>query len=245
MKLLISDTADVVVKRKSDGHLFISAETQMTSLSQSLGINEKIFGGIGNKPLAIMKGQKEITNTFRNAFYDKNLLAITQGVAVEAGTGEVYKREDGLAVVKNESVLEVTITGAPIGNTVYARNAAGETEEAAVATNKVAIPEGFAVEGELVSVTYKEEVTGDIIALDSEKFGEAFEIEYHTIAYDPATNQVVKDIYIQLDHAVPSGEMELSLENGTAIAPEVTFDCLTPPNAKEMGRILEVTRTTP
>lgn len=242
MKLLISDTADCVIRRKSDGHVFITAETQMSSLSGSLGVNEKIFAGIGNKPVAIMKGQKEITNTFRNAFYDKNLLSITQGVAIEEGSKEVYKREDGLVVVDNTGTLEVTITGTPIGTTVYARNAAGETEEATVATKTVAIPTGFAAEGELVSVTYKEEVTGDIIALDTEKFGEAFEIEYHTIGFDPSTNQIVKDIYIQLDHAVPSGEMELSFENGTAIAPEVTFDCLTPPNSKEMGRIIEVAR---
>jgi hypothetical protein len=70
MKLLVMDTADVVMKRKSDGHVFITAEAQLTSISQSLGINEKIYGGIGNKPLAIMKGQKEVTSTLRNAFYD-------------------------------------------------------------------------------------------------------------------------------------------------------------------------------
>lgn len=243
MKLLISDTADVVVKRKSDGHVFISAETQMSSLSLSLGINEKIYGSIGNKVVGIIKGQKEITSTFRNAFYDKNLLSITQGVAVEEdGTAEVYKREDGLVVTDNTGTLEVTIVGTPVGSTVYVRNAAGETESATVATQKVTVPTGHAVEGETVSVTYKESVTADIVALDSEKFGEAFEIEFHTIAYDPVSNTVVKDIYIQLDHAVPAGEFEMSLENGTAIAPEVTFDCLTPPNAKEMGRILEVAR---
>ena len=242
MKLLISDTADVVMKRKSDGHIFITAEAQLTSISAALGINEKIYGGIGNKALAVMKGQKEVTSSLRNAFYDSEFLALTQGVSVEEGQATIYKTEKGLTVVDNAGVLEVTITGTPVGTTVYVRNTAGSTEEAVVATGKVTVPVGHVVEGEIVSVTYQEEVTGDIVQLDSEKFAEAFTVEYHTIAYNPDTNKVVKDIYIQLDHVIPVDEMELSLENGTAIAPEVNFECLTAPNTTQIGRIIEVER---
>lgn len=243
MKLLVIDTADAVMKRKSDGKVFITAETQLTSISQTLGINEKIYGGIGNKPLAIMKGQKEVTSVLRNAFYDQEFLSLTQGVAItEDGTATVYKTEKGLSVSDNAGALEVTITGAPVGSTVLVRNAKGQTEEATVATSKVTIAEGHAVAGELVSVTYQEQVTGDIVELDGEKFAEAFELEYHTIAYDPDTNKVVKDIYIQLDHVIPSDEFEMSLENGTAIAPEVNFECMAAPNSTKIGRIIEVDR---
>jgi len=242
MKLLISDTCDAVVKRKSDGHVFATAETQLTSISGSLGVNEKIFGGIGNKPLSIMRGQKEMTSVLRNAFFDLELLSMTQGVAIdEDGTASVYEREDDLVVVENTG-LEVTLTGTPVGSTVYVINGAGETVSATVATKKVTIPVGHAVAGEKVSVTYKKNVTGNIVAFDSEKFAEAYEIEYHTIAFNPATNQIVKDIYIQLDHAVPSSDFELSFEAGSAIAPEINFDALTAPNSKEIGRIIEVDR---
>ncbi|MEK4907335.1 hypothetical protein [Niallia sp. FSL M8-0099] len=243
MKLLISDSADIIIKRKSDGHLFMSAEGQLASISQSLGINEKIFGGLGNKPLAIMRGQKEVTSTIRNAFYDMEILSMTQGVAInEEGTGTILKDEKGLKVVDNTGVLEVTITGTPAGTTAYVRNTAGETATATIATNKVTIPTGHAVAGELVTVAYSSEVEGKVLTLDGEKFAEAYEVQYHTIGYDPSTNKVVKDIYIQLDHAVPSGDFELSFENGTAIAPEVTFDALTPANSTEIGRIYEVDR---
>lgn len=242
-KLLISDTADAVIKRKSDGHVFATAETQLASISQTLGINEKVFGGIGNKPLAIFRGQKEVTSTLRNAFYDKEILAMTQGVNVqENGTATVYKREDGLTVTDNAGALEVTLTGTPVGTTAYVRNSAGETEEATIATNKVTIPTGHAAAGDIVSVTYQEDVQGEIVALDSEKFAEAHVIEYHTIAYDPSTNKVVKDIYIQLDHVIPSGDFELSFENGTAIAPEISFEALAAPNTTEIGRVIEVAR---
>lgn len=243
MKLLVMDTADVVMKRKSDGHVFITAEAQLTSISQTLGINEKIYGGIGNKPLAIMKGQKEVTSTLRNAFYDQEFLSMTQGVAInENGSATVHKTEKELVVVDNAGTLEVTITGTPVGNVAYVRNAAGEVEEATVAGGKVTIPTGHAAKDEIVSVTYPTSVTGNIVELDAEKFAEAYTLEYHTIAYDPATNKVVKDIYIQLDHVVPTGEFELSLENGTAIAPEINFECLAAPNTNKIGRVIEVDR---
>ncbi|MCA1025669.1 hypothetical protein LCM23_06165 [Cytobacillus kochii] len=240
--LLIMDTADVTIKRKSDGHVFASAETQLASIASSLGINEKIFGGIGNKPLAVMKGQKEVTSTLRNAFYNQELLAITQGVTVEEGTHDVYKRENGLKVVDNEGTLEVAIAGTPVGTTAYVTNAKGETESVAIASNKVTIPTGHANAGEAVAVSYQIQVTGNTVPIDAKKFGEAFEIEYHTIGYDPVTNTVLKDIYIQLDHAVPGSDYELSFENGTPIAPEITFDALTPQNEDEIGRIIEVDR---
>src|SRR5690606_36258171 len=158
MKLLISDTADVVMRRKSDGHIFITAEAQLTSISQTLGINEKIYGGIGNKPLAIMKGQKEITSTLRNAFYDQEFLSLTQGVAIEEdGSALVYKTEKGLTVAENGGSLEVTIADTA-ATTVYVRNSKGQTEATTATAGKVAIPERHAALGEIVSVTYQADV---------------------------------------------------------------------------------------
>lgn len=247
-KLLIIDTADAVMKRKSDDKVFVTSEAQLASISQSLGIDDKIYGGIGNKPLAIMKGQKEVSSTLRNSFYDKSFLSMTQGVSVESGKATVYKTEKGLKVAENGGALSVTITGNPIGGTVLVTDKMGETVPAAVATKSVTIPEGLATAGELITVRYQEEVTGDIVRLDGDKFAEAYYLEYHTIAYDPATNKVVKDIYIQLDHVVPGGDFELSFENGNAIAPEITFEAMVEPGTESIGRVIEVDRdsvTTP
>jgi len=242
-KLLISDTAEATITRKSDGRVFATADSQLASISQTLGINEKIYGQIGNKVIGLMRGQKEVTSTFRSAFYNNEFLSMTQGVAIqEDGTATVYKREDELKVVDNVDILEVTISGTPVGTTVHVINEAGEVVSTAVTTNTATIPTGHASAGDLVSVTYQADVTGDIIALESDKFSEAYKIEYHTIGYDPDKNIVVKDIYIQLDHVVPSGDFELSFENGTAIAPEMTFDCMTAPNSNNIGRIIEVDR---
>lgn len=241
-KLLISDTCDVVAKRLSDGNVFITSETSLSAISSTLGINEKIFGGIGSKPVGIVRGQKEVTANFTNSLYDKNLIAMTQGVKVENGSATVFKKEEGLKVTDNAGTGEVTISGTAVGNVAYVTNANGETDEATITTNTVTIPTGHATEGEIVSVSYQEEVTGEIVALDSDKFSEGHYIEMHTIAYDPKTNRVVKDIYIQLDNAIPSGDLELSFENGSAIAPAISFDCFNAPNSNEIGRIVEVDR---
>lgn len=241
-KVLINDTADAVVTRKSDGHKFITAEAQIASLSSSLGINEKIFGGIGNKAISVMRGQKEVTSTLQNALFDLEMLAMTQGVAVkEDGSATVYKKEEGLEV-KDGSV---TITGTPVGKTINLRNKDGEVEFVNEASGSVTVPEGFAKDGETLSAFYQEDVTGDVLEMKSDKFAEAYEVEYHTIGYDPDTNQVVKDIYIQLDHVIPQGDFELSLENGSALSPSITMDALVAPNTSNIGRVIVAPRTTP
>jgi len=194
--------------------------------------------------LATIRGQKEITSSLRNAFFELSQVEMTQGISVdEAGTAKINKREDSLKVTDNLGTLEVTITGTPDNNDeIYLRNEAGEVKKATNSAGKVTVPTLFAKEGESLSATYKEEVIGNVLTLSSETFSDAHTLEYHTIGYSPSTNQVVSDIYIQLDHVIPKGEFELNFENGSAIAPEFTFDSMVAPNTTEMGRIIEVPR---
>ncbi len=236
-KILIVDTADAVVTRKRDGHKFISAETQLASLVSSLGVDEKIFGGIGNKPLAKFQGQKEVSTSLRNAFFDTEMLAMTQGVEVEESTALVHEKEEGLVVKDGK----VTIVGTPIGK-VQVRNTAGELLETDVTEGEIDVPEDHADEGSYVQVWYKKEVTGETVEYKADKFAEAHEVEYHTIGYDPDTNEVVQDVYIQLDHVLPSGEVDLSFENGTAQAPEISLEAMTNPNTNNIGRVIVVPR---
>lgn len=236
-EVLVSDTADVTITRNSDGHRVIYTQTQMASIEQSLGIDDKVYGGIGFKPIAIVKGQKEVTTTFRNALYDANILAMTQGVAVEKGTATI-----------NELVKEVPVENGTVSidddiaedSSVHLLNARGNTIEVEYdELDGIVVPEDFALDGDLVSVNFEKDITGDIVEIESDKFGESYSIEYHTIGKDPMTQRVVKDYYIQLDNVVPSGEMELSFEGGEPIAPEITFEALTAPNSNRIGRLIQ------
>lgn len=242
MKTLINDTADVVFTRKSDGKKIFTAEAQLASISQAI-TEEKLKGGIGNKTVALLRSDKEITLQVRNALFDLGWLSMTQGVAVEEnGQATINFKEDDLVVTDNLGTLEVTITGTPSDTTAQIINSKGEVEEAAITGSKVTVPVGHAVAGEKVAVSYLKEVTGNLVSFDSKRFSENYAVEYHTIEYNPETNEVVADLYIQFDNTVPSGSFDLSFENGSAISPELSFEALASATGSEIGRMIEVPR---
>lgn len=239
-QIYVVDTCDVVFRRKSDKHVVFSYETQLASLSGTLS-EEIIRGGIGNKPLYPLRHSKEVSLTARNGLFDLEWLAMSQGVKIEGKTVQVTKVEKGLKVVDNTGILEVEITGTPVGNTVRIINGR-EQEDAAVVGGNVTIPEGFAVAGDLVVVEYKEEIQGDVVEIDADAFSENYEVEYHTIAYSKKTNKVIKDLYFQFDNVLPSGAFDLSFENGSASTPEMTFNCYANDTDGAIGRVVEKLR---
>jgi hypothetical protein len=241
MKLLVADTADLTFKRKSDGKVIFTSEAQLAGISQQ--IDEKdIFAGIGNKKIAKIRSQKNITLKTKMALFDLEYLSVTQGVAVASdGTANVFKKEENLTVVDNTGTLSVTITGTPVDK-VTLINAVGDSKDYTPTAKKVTISDSFVVAGDKVTAVYRETVTGNIVTFDSAKFSENYEVEYKTIAYNPVTNEIVSDIYFQFDNCLPSGSFDLSLESGNAYAPELNFDALTAPNSSEIGRVVEVPR---
>lgn len=240
-ELVVMDTVNVLLKRKSDGHLVAKTRTQMGSISQTV-TSDRLYGAIGNQTIAILESQKEITLSFRNALFDLDYLSMTQGVAIEGKTVTIRKTEE-LTVVDNAGALEVTITGTPVGTSVVVFDEDGTQQEVAHTTKKVVVPEGYAaVAGDIITVSYEETATAEVVTLDSAKFSELYEIQMSTICYDPDTMKVVKDLYIQFDQVKPAGEFDLSFENGTAITPELSLTALTPKGTTEMGRIFTVDR---
>lgn len=241
MKVLVNDTCDVYYRRKSDGHLVFTSEAQLASISQQV-TEEKLKGGIGNRTIALLRSDKEITLNTRLALFDKEYLAMTQGVEVTAESVNVYDREENLKVVDNSGVLEVTITGTPVDNTVTVINANGESEQATIASKVVTIPTGHALEDELVTIVYKKAENGSTVSFNADKFSEKYEVEYKTICYNPDTNEVVSDIYIQFYDVTPSGSVDLSFENGNALTPELSFEASAPKGSNVIGKYIEVPR---
>lgn len=239
-KKFIADTANVLFKRKSDGHAVFTAEAQIAGISSAV-TEDIIRGGIGNKALFISRHSKEVTLNVQNAAFDLEWLAMTQGVSITESSATVSKVEEGLTVADNAGTGEVTISGTPSGSTVTLRNADGETEETSVATNAVTVPTGFASEGEKVDVIYTESVTGKVVTIDSAKFSESYEVQYSTIEYDGDSNKVVNDIYFQFDNVLPQGSFDISFENGSAVTPTLNFNALAGANG-EIGRIIEAPR---
>lgn len=238
METLIKDVADLILTRKSDGHVVLNTMMQLTGLEQTL-TEERIKGGIGNKTIALMRNDKEVALNTRNAVFDLEWLAASQGVAIE---------ENGTAVVTKYEVVKVAsgavaVAGTPVDNKIIIHDVDGSQDEATVTTGSATLPVGaVAVDGDEVTITYKEEITGDIVSMDAEKFAEKYKAELRTIEYSLDTDQVIADIYFIFDEVSPSGAFSLSLENGTAVAPEMNFTVLQPKNKSEFGRIIREMR---
>lgn len=234
MPKYIMDTADVTLTRKSDRHTIFTAEAQLASLSQTVD-EETIQGGIGSRNIYTIRSNKSVELTVRNATFDEELLATTQGVAID---------ENGSAILKKNVKATVEDDGSG-GLSVTADGIPAETEVSVVNSNRVSnrhevgvdgniiLTEGDYAAGEKVVIIYEEEVTGRKISIRSDKFGENYEVQYMTYVYDSKTGKRLEDAYINFGDVTPSSSFDMSLENGTAFTPEITFTA----NANEDGEI--------
>lgn len=232
MSLYVIDVADVAFKQKSDGHIVFTSEAQMSSLSQTVD-EEAIQGGIGSKTLYTVKSNKQMELTVRNATFDLAWLAMTQGVAVTEGSATVMKNFNGV-VVDGSVVVEATVTGE-----VTILNDARDSQKAEATAGSVTVPVEFAADGDDVTVIVEEEVTGKTVDIRSDKFSEKYEVQYKTIVYDNKDDRHVHDLYIQFYEVSPSAAFDISLENGTAFTPELTFTAMANKD-NEIGKMIQV-----
>ncbi|WEY98615.1 hypothetical protein P5634_11965 [Bacillus subtilis] len=233
-KTVIHDVCNVTMKRKSDGKVIATGEAQTTSISQSIQ-EDFLKGGWGNRNLYVIKSDKNITGTVKNAFFSLDWLAAQQGVSVENGTVKVW--EDEVLTVGAGGAL--TLSKSPI-DTVLFENKDGEVFTQDSTSTEATIPSTFAEPDSEVTARYKVEVEGEIVEIKADTFSEAYELEYHTLEYDPVTEKIYSDLYIQLDKVSPSGETELGFEAGNAITPEMKFSALSENN--KLGRFVRVKR---
>lgn len=245
-RILINDTAEATFTRLSDGHLVLAHETQLASLSQTVS-EEKLKGGIGNGTIALLRTDKEQELTVRNALWDAEYLAMTQGTEFKNGTTTVTKKYNGTVRKGDLDALEVVLEDATFsaatGDGAIAVSPDGTQEKGVeVTAGKFPVPVAFADAkvGDSVQVLKIEDVTGDVATFDSKKFGEKYKAQYYTIGYDPDTMEHVQDIYIIFDEVTPSGNFDMSFENGTAMTPEITFTVTNPKGKTEVGRIIRV-----
>lgn len=232
MALYVIDVADVAFKRKSDGHIVFTSEAQMSSLSQTVD-EEAIQGGIGSKTLYTVKSNKQMELSVRNATFNLEWLAMTQGVKVEDG---------GVATVMKDYTVDVADGAAAVDapdGTVTIVNEDKESQKAEAADGSVTIPTDFAADGDSITVIAEEEVIGKSVEIRSDKFSEKYEVQYKTIVYDNNTDTHVHDLYINFYEVSPSSAFDLSLENGTAFTPELTFTAMAN-KQNEIGKMIQV-----
>lgn len=253
-KIVIQDTADVTITDKVTGKVVLNAEAQLAGIQGSIS-EEDLQGGIGNKKLYKIRTDKSIDLSMRSAVADVEYWAMTQGVEVEHG-GKMTVTSNFVGTVELDSlsanvIFLPTPSTVKVGDNVAVAMADGTQEQLPIiSATSTAVPPvtGLAVElasatavvsaGDKLQTFYKEEVTGQRISIDSTKFSNKYEVEMRTIAYDLDTAKVTADIYFQFPETIPSGEFDISLENGSVYSPEINFSVLNPKGQDEMGAIL-------
>lgn len=229
MPLFIMDVCDVTFTRKSDGHVVFTSEAQTSTLSQTVD-EETIQGGIGSRSIYTIKSNKAVELTVRNATFDLEWLAMTQGVKTISGNEFVVKKKiegvlgEDLSIDAPESVAD--------GDTISVLNKHKQSTKVTVATGSATVEAGFAEPGDKVQIVYDATVTGDTVEMRADKFAEKYEVQYNTVVYDADTEAHVYDLYINFFEVSPSSAFDMSLENGTAFTPELTFQATSNENAE-------------
>lgn len=236
---IVHDVMDLVITDLSTGKVMANTKLQMSSIESTIS-EEDIRGGIGNGKIYKMRSDKDLSISTRNAVMNNEWIALTQGVDIVTDkTVEVTKAEVICDIPANG---EVVLQEEPKGK-VTATKEDGSVEEFD-ATDKTVTLTGDFLDMEEVQLAYKTEIQGDSIVFDSKKYAKKVRLDLSTIAYDVDTGDVLYDIYFVFPSAMPSSELNLSFEAGTAIAPEISFDILQPRCGTEMGEMVTKARTT-
>lgn len=234
MPLFIKDVAEATLRRKKDDFVVVAGATQDSSISQSVE-EEIIKGGIGNSPQYTIRSSKEMEITIKNALFDHQWLAASQGVKVENGKVMVMKTE----VVEVETggkikVSDSTVTKATIVDTY------GKNLEATLTSGSGTVSGLSTQVGKDVTVVYEVEKTGETIAFRGDRFAEKFKLQLFTYAYDQATEAIAKEVYITFENVSPSSEFEINLSAGEAFTPEYTLKATQDRKTKEIGKFVLV-----
>lgn len=233
-RYVIADTCDVTWTRLRDKKIVMTTESQLASISQAVS-EERIYGGIGGGTVALISSQKEIDLAVRDALWTLDYLEMSQGVEIDP-TGEISITRMTEGAVTSDG--EVTISNTTVTEGIIV-DKDGSQDPVTFATGVAILPTPTTfVEGEAVTVFYKENVTGEMVTFDSNKFSEKYAVTYRTIAFDPTTMEHKKDIFIQFDEVKPSGAFDMSFEINSAITPELNFTVMKPQGKTALGRIL-------
>jgi|GEM_PF-4368686 len=242
MNTIIFDVCDVVGRRLSDNKIVFTGTAQTTDITSKVK-EEKLYGGIGSQLVAVYQNERDIELKVQEVVFDTTYLEMAYGSDfVEGQTAIVWNKENNLTISGNALPIQGTpMTGSLIAVIdQYGRRYTG-TYAAGTITVSGSIPPSVTNAGGWTALYQIQTTTANTLNLDATKFGQNFALEFHTIGHS-VTNQVVADYYFQFANAQPQGNFAITLQNGKAKAPELTFTALTAPGSNSFGTFVEVPR---
>lgn len=241
--LLVMDVANVIMREIATGKIMATATTSTNSISASLD-EEKLQAGWGGGTVATINSNKAVELSFNDVFFSMDYLAIQQGTSLEEGaTGMVLQTFTGV-VVDNAGTLSVNVPVDVTATSAIMEDVDGTQDPVTITTGKITLPIGSeAVAGDEVTFYYEKTIVGQKVSIDSKNFPKLVEVLFHTRAFDPETNEVVQDIYIQFDKCKPAGNSAMELGINTNASTDMSFTALNKSkNSTEMGRYWAIDR---
>lgn len=232
--IIVQDVMEVYARDIQADKAYFFGLISANDITQTVK-QEAIRGGVGNGVISTLQSDKEIKFKVTTAINNDDILSIQSGSAFADGQFTIQKTEEAKLVAD-----KLAISGTPKGTAAVVFDRHGKSYVGTITSGQVAITGG--TEGEIYTVVYPSDVTGEVLDLRSDKFPNAHYIEMHTIGYDAETNEVACDIYYVFHKALPDGNINASYAAGQNKGNEVSFTALLPVGSKEYGKYIVVPR---
>lgn len=215
-----------------DGFMRFIGCTSTAEITQSVE-SEDIRCGIGNKLRTRLFSSKDISVNVETGLYSEHFIEYQSGDNFQYGQTVSVPKNEVKTAVDNGGNIEVTITGTPVGGTVYVQDANGRKYLGAFATGTVTITADAGgenitpVAGAKYTVSYLEsETTADVLDLGADKFPKAVDLYLHGVQYETETDTIVADQYWHFPVASPDGNLSLAQALATNTTTAIEFRAL-------------------
>jgi hypothetical protein len=232
--VVVHDTLECFVNDTDNSKTYFFGLTDKGNVTQSV-TQEVIRSGIGAKVAAVLNSEKNLEFTITSTFHNDDIIAIQSGTEFGEDTIRV---QSTIAGTLTSGAIALSAT--PVADSVIVMDKFGKTYVSSYAAGSVTVTGG--TDGNIYTVIYSEDVTGQILDLDSTAFPINYKVQLHGIGYDPDTNQVVCDIYWLFDKAMPDGAINFNGAKSTNATEDVRFTAQTPIGSNSYGKYVVVPR---
>lgn len=236
--MLIHDVCEVIAIDEENDKTYFFGLTATNGVNQTIDTTP-INGGIGNKRIASINSNKNISIDVTTAIHDDNIYAIQSGGLFSDGAITVLRSETKQAE-DDEGTISVEIDGTPL-DTVTVLDKNGKEVAGTFSTGTITITSGTA--GQYYTVIYEEvQSTASLLDLNAEEFPKPHKLQLHTIGYDPDSEQIIADIYWIFSKAKADGNLNATYNAGENQQDSLKLNCEVPIGATSYGSYVVVPR---
>lgn len=239
--ILVFDVCECLMTDKVTKKKYFFGLASKSDVTQKIS-QEFLRGGIGMKTIGVIQSDKVIEFSVETVLHNDSVYSIQGGSDFETRKVTVNKVIDKEVLNENEIKLDDTDSMPKTGTTIIVQKEDNtELEGTYDEVKNVITATGLEV-GEFARVIYETDEETEVLPLDSKKFPKNYEVELHTVAYDPETQVIVGDIYWKFNRCLPNGEINAGYEGAKSNGDSMKFTALVPKHRDEYGQYIYIKR---